>query len=688
PTAILMRALALLCSFVLAAPLSAQYVQDNASNYGTWDGNGGSGFDAWTFNDNGNSSETGRFIGGCDVGTNCWGLYSNVAALSEAIRSLTNELPVGGTLSIDMDNGNVDNGGSVGISFRNSSGQNLFEVFFQGGATNYTFADGDGSQDTGIGFTSTGLTITVKPTSLTAFDIDIIRLSDSQTYSVTGRTYNQSGDQRIAQIRFFNFDAGMGGTANLHFNDALAYQDRITFGDGAGWRMMGAPGSGLAVSDLAGINLVQGVTGQYPDAGGNVITGYTNSGSETFVFADNVTNSLNAGQGFLWYLFDNDLDPEDTAFGGGTSVSVALPQTISADGLATRLDGTQSVTSGAVNTDGFYLQANPFAAAFDLNDLSVTDGTIQNTVQIWNGAGYTTLDRSAADTYVAPWQGFFAEVTGASAAFDFSFAAAGGAVRETTNGFVDAGASNRSAVNFALTSEREDGIRLWDDLARIAISDEASMAWDVADASKLPPLSAEYATLALIGPGPDEAQRVKAIESLPTDLDAVVRLPLQLASTVSETFTVSWTLAESLPRTWSLTLIDTVEETEVDLRTSTSYRFEAPSTTQARFLVEVNPTGVVSNEDTTTPERAALAAVYPNPFAEAAQIDYTVGRAEHVRLAIYDVLGREVAVLQDGVRAAGAHTATFEARALPSGLYVVRLEASGRVATRTLMHTR
>ena len=55
-----------------------------------------------------------------------------------------------------------------------------------------------------------------------------------------------------------------------------------------------------------------------------------------------------------------------------------------------------------------------------------------------------------------------------------------------------------------------------------------------------------------------------------------------------------------------------------------------------------------------------------------------------MRLAVYDVLGREVAVLVDGAVAAGAHTATFDARSLPAGTYLCRLAADGAVQTRTL----
>ncbi len=83
----------------------------------------------------------------------------------------------------------------------------------------------------------------------------------------------------------------------------------------------------------------------------------------------------------------------------------------------------------------------------------------------------------------------------------------------------------------------------------------------------------------------------------------------------------------------------------------------------------------------------ALAA-FPTPFAERTTLRYGLAEAGRVRLAVYDVLGREVAVLADGPAEAGAHEATFDASALPSGVYLVRLEAGSAVQVRTVTRLR
>jgi hypothetical protein len=73
--------------------------------------------------------------------------------------------------------------------------------------------------------------------------------------------------------------------------------------------------------------------------------------------------------------------------------------------------------------------------------------------------------------------------------------------------------------------------------------------------------------------------------------------------------------------------------------------------------------------------------VSPNPFAGRATLSFMLAEASAVRLAVYDALGREVAVLVDGRVEAGSHTAVFEAGTLASGTYVYRLVANGQVET-------
>jgi predicted acyl esterase len=92
------------------------------------------------------------------------------------------------------------------------------------------------------------------------------------------------------------------------------------------------------------------------------------------------------------------------------------------------------------------------------------------------------------------------------------------------------------------------------------------------------------------------------------------------------------------------------------------------------------------------PGEFALHQNYPNPFNPTTSIAYAVAGARghgsetsHVKLAVYDLLGREVAVLVDEVRPAGTHQVTFDAGGLASGMYVYRLSAAGISMTKRMV---
>jgi len=82
------------------------------------------------------------------------------------------------------------------------------------------------------------------------------------------------------------------------------------------------------------------------------------------------------------------------------------------------------------------------------------------------------------------------------------------------------------------------------------------------------------------------------------------------------------------------------------------------------------------------PLALALGPVAPNPTRGSATLAFSLPEAGPVRLAVYDVLGREVVRLADGEVPAGEHRASLPEGALAPGVYVVRLEAGGEVLAR------
>lgn len=79
---------------------------------------------------------------------------------------------------------------------------------------------------------------------------------------------------------------------------------------------------------------------------------------------------------------------------------------------------------------------------------------------------------------------------------------------------------------------------------------------------------------------------------------------------------------------------------------------------------------------------------YPNPFNPSTVITYQLPEAAKVYLAVYDVLGNEVAVLVNGVQQAGTHQAEFSTslgKGLASGMYVYRLQAGQHTQVRKML---
>jgi hypothetical protein len=81
------------------------------------------------------------------------------------------------------------------------------------------------------------------------------------------------------------------------------------------------------------------------------------------------------------------------------------------------------------------------------------------------------------------------------------------------------------------------------------------------------------------------------------------------------------------------------------------------------------------------PEKYSLGNAYPNPFNPTTVIPFELRASGEVFMTVIDSVGRTVDVLLRGHVAAGRHEIQWNAGDLPSGVYVVRLDAGGEVHT-------
>jgi hypothetical protein len=99
-------------------------------------------------------------------------------------------------------------------------------------------------------------------------------------------------------------------------------------------------------------------------------------------------------------------------------------------------------------------------------------------------------------------------------------------------------------------------------------------------------------------------------------------------------------------------------------------------------------TGTVVSIDERGPELPAeltLNQNHPNPFNPSTIVSFGLPEAGVIRVAVYDILGREVAVLAEGSFAAGWHQVRFDATGLATGMYLYRIQSGGAVITKRMV---
>jgi hypothetical protein len=92
-----------------------------------------------------------------------------------------------------------------------------------------------------------------------------------------------------------------------------------------------------------------------------------------------------------------------------------------------------------------------------------------------------------------------------------------------------------------------------------------------------------------------------------------------------------------------------------------------------------------SGDNPALPDDYALYQNHPNPFNPSTEIGFSLPLPCHVELAIFDITGRQVAVVAEGHYGKGQHSVTWNASGFPSGIYLYRLVAGDFVEAKKMM---
>ncbi len=138
----------------------------------------------------------------------------------------------------------------------------------------------------------------------------------------------------------------------------------------------------------------------------------------------------------------------------------------------------------------------------------------------------------------------------------------------------------------------------------------------------------------------------------------------------------------------SYLVVDSIGVTDINLGFGGPYNFRGA---RINGIYYGNYTSVKRRPED-LPELFALEQNYPNPFNPLTIVHYTVGGAggsglgaRNTRLVVYDLLGREVAVLVNEKKEPGSYEVSFDASGLSSGVYIYRLTAGAFMQSRTMI---
>ncbi len=114
--------------------------------------------------------------------------------------------------------------------------------------------------------------------------------------------------------------------------------------------------------------------------------------------------------------------------------------------------------------------------------------------------------------------------------------------------------------------------------------------------------------------------------------------------------------------------------------------FENGSTSSYSYNNSIISSVDVDELENELPSSFSLDQNYPNPFNPTTSIRFTLPATQNLNLVVFDMLGRRVATLVNGPLTAGQHQITFQASALPSGMYLYRLSTpNGSISQKMIL---
>ncbi len=531
-------------------------------------------------------------------------------------------------------------------------------------------------------------------------------------YTGTGSGFTVTGLDMNTRYHFAVFEFNeLGGNTNYLVSSPATGSARtqvqlsVMIEGNQGWRMVGSPVR-TVFADLTDGFHTQGFTGAtYPAKHPNLLwydETYAGTDNQRWRKPANLADSVVAGRGYMFYVFGeipSEPDYDDPAY--------ALPKALEVTGPQTPLTaGTFSfpVTYTTAADSGWNLVANPLASTIDWDHASWTKTNLDNSVYVWSDSANAGLGDylywngttgSLGDGLIAPMQAFWVKANADSPELVIDEAAA------TTGGTFYRHIPNDSipVLEFTITSGN------WSKKTYLMFSENGKKGMDPWDAWHLVPMNPDFLEFYTEGA---EGQPL-SIQHLPRRLYRTAETAFHVGGWVngrplSGTYEIRLTGARNLPEMWEVSLFDrttkrTVRWSGEELTTSFLIKGDttqalppmywqeaggqpkaATGRADSRFLLRVDPNGEFDD----IPGEITLDQNYPNPFNPTTRIRYSLPEDMQVRLEVFDVLGRRVATVDEGLKQVGYHTVEVDMGRYASGVYLYRLVTGERAVVRKM----
>ena len=335
-------------------------------------------------------------------------------------------------------------------------------------------------------------------------------------------------------------------------------------------------------------------------------------------------------------------------------------------------------------TPGWNQIGNPFAFAVDWDDV-VKNGDVESPVG-YEGTGNSTSGYQYSRTRLTPWKGYYVKnLESGSVTIDIPPVEGSGSIAKTV--------LKQGEWKLKMTAESD---AFTDNDNVIGFLLDAEDAWDPNDFSEAP-FFANYLSLYFPHEDWDKYPGLYTGDFRSAKEEGEVWDFRVRTSQAHAQVTLKPAEIQHLPEHFKIILIDESARLQIPLDDGSSYAFITGEKEEDRpFRILVGREDFVSEKAEAfepVPKTFVLTQNYPNPFNPETKINYELPGAEHVKLFVYNILGRRILKLVDKEQSAGRYTVTWDGRdtygqTVSAGVYIIRLEAGAFVGIRKMVLTK